>query len=59
VVVVVLTLAGAAALVITGIVQAEPANVIFGVVLLIFLVWAFAGGSSGGADDFDAGDGDA
>jgi hypothetical protein len=60
VIVLVLMLAGATALVITGIVKDDPATAIFGGVLLAFLLWATITGGSSGDDDWgDAGDGDA
>jgi hypothetical protein len=51
VVVIVLTLAGGVALVIVGIVQGHPANVIFGALLLIFFLSALADKNPGGDDD--------
>ncbi|MEV7099807.1 hypothetical protein AB0M80_44050 [Amycolatopsis sp. NPDC051045] len=65
-IVLVLMLAGATALVITGIVQEHPDTAIFGGVLLAFLLWGLVAGGSGGSggsggddDCGDAGDGDA
>ncbi|HET6704883.1 hypothetical protein [Amycolatopsis sp.] len=59
-IVLLLMLAGGAALVITGIVQGRPGTAIFGGVVLVFLLWGLATGGSGDDDDCgDAGDGDA
>ena len=60
---IVLMLAGATALVITGIVQEHSATAMFGGVLFAFLLWGLVSGGSGGSggddDCGDAGDGDA
>jgi hypothetical protein len=51
VIVLVLWLAGGTALVITGIVQNQPATAILGGALLAFLLWGLATGGSGDDDD--------
>ncbi|WP_410667922.1 hypothetical protein [Amycolatopsis sp. cmx-4-68] len=59
-IVLVLILAGGAALVTAGLVQGHPATAIYGGVVLVFVLWGLAAGGSGGdGDSFDAGDGDA
>ncbi|WP_410612297.1 hypothetical protein [Amycolatopsis sp. lyj-109] len=59
-IVLMLMLAGGAALVVTGIVQGHPATAIFGGLVLVFILWAFTAVGSGGDDNSgDAGDGDA
>lgn len=59
-IVLVLILAGGAALVVTGIVQGHPTTVIYGGLVLIFTLWVLTAGGSGGDDNGgDAGDGDA
>jgi hypothetical protein len=56
VVVIVLIVAGGIAMLIIGLIQGQLATVIFGAVVLVFVVWGLASGNGGGGDDDDIGE---